>query len=148
MDAQSYGYTIQSKYASKSLSITYRPLIEVEVGGETKSRRFKALVDSGTEVTVMDLSIATLLGISSEGRKKGQLFGLESWKEGFLAPATLRFDKFDQVFTFDVLFIEDLHRNFDIILGQQDFFFNFDVTFKKSKNTFYLERSPSASTRP
>lgn len=141
MEPQSYGYTAQTKVGS--VGYTYRPLINVEVGGEIKSRTFKALVDSGTEITVMDLSIAVLLGISSEGKPEGQLFGLEEWKKGFLAPVTLKFDKFEEFFTFSVLFVEDLHRNFEIILGQHDFFMNFDVTFQKSKNLFYLQRVPS-----
>lgn len=103
-----------------------------------------SIVDSGTEITVMDRSIAMLLGIRPEGRERGQLSGLEEWKEGFIAPVFLQVTGFDEIFTFSVLFIEDLHRNFDILLGQQDFFFNFDVTFRKSKNLFYLQRVSSA----
>lgn len=93
----------------------------------------------------MDQNIATLLGISSEGCPRAQLSGLEEWKNGFIAPVTLKVDKFEETFTFSVLFIEDLYRNFDIILGQQDFFLNFDVTFQKSKNLFYLQRVSSSS---
>ena len=92
----------------------------------------------------MDRSIAILLDIDAEGAPRGQLSGLEEWKEGFIAPVSLRVDKFDDVFTFEVLFIEDLHRNFDIILGQQDFFRNFDVTFRKSKKLFYLQRASNS----
>lgn len=145
MEPRSYGYTAQSRLGS--VAYTYRPLVDVEVGSNTKSRFFKALVDSGTEITVMDQSIAMLLGVSAEGREKGQLSGLEEWKDGFIAPVTLKVDKFDETFTFSVLFIEDLHRNFDILLGQQDFFRNFDVTFRKSKNLFYLQRVSSSDYR-
>ncbi len=141
MESQSYPYTAHSNIRNGTIAYTYRPLVDVEVGGGVKKRRFKALVDSGTEITVMDLNIARLLEIGSENRQLGELSGLESWKTGFLAPVSLRVDKFEQVFNFTVLFIEDLGKNFDIILGQDDFFKNFDVTFKKSEHRFYLQQS-------
>lgn len=139
MEPKSYPYTVHTNFRAGTL--TYRPLLDVTVGGTAKERRFKALVDSGTELTVMDQNIARLLDISSEGREMGELSGLEVWKKGFLAPVSLRVEGFNQVFNFDVLFIEDLGRNFEIILGQNDFFRNFDVTFKKSENKFYLQQS-------
>lgn len=137
MDPVRYDYTIQ--YNRRSGSHTYRPLVDVLVGGPTTSRKFKALVDSGTEITVMDDSIAELLGISSEGCATGRLSGLDEWKEGFLAPVSLKIEGFDHVFNFTVLFTEDLNKNFDIILGQCDFFRNFNVIFKKVENAFYLD---------
>lgn len=141
MEPQKYGYTAQCRVGSAEY--TYRPLVDVAVGSKTKTRTFKALIDSGTEITVMDLSIAVLLDIDSRGREMGRLAGLEQWKEGFIAPVSLTVHGFEHVFHFNVLFIEDVHRNFDILLGQQDFFLNFEVTFKKSENAFYLQRSPS-----
>lgn len=140
MEPQSYGYTAQIRRGN--IDFVHRPLIDVEVGSETKSRTFKALVDSGSDVTVMDQSIALLLGISSTGRETGKISGIEEWRAGFIAPVSLKIEKFrEETFNFNVLFIEDLSRNFDIILGQHDFFRNFDVTFKKSQNLMYLQRA-------
>lgn len=137
MEPQRYSYTAQIRRGS--IDYSYRPLIDVEVGGESESRSFKALVDSGTDVTIMDNAIAELLGISSENRKSAQLSGVGESKEGFIAPVSLRVEKFpDRVYNFEVIFVENLSNNFEIILGQQDFFLNFDITFQKSKNTFYL----------
>ncbi len=134
-----YAYTVQSKVRAGVLDFCYRPLIDVAVSSNTKSRRFKALVDSGTEVTVMDMAIAELLEVSTEGRPRGRLVGIDEYpKEGFLAPVNLQFEEFDKVFTFSTLFIQDLHKNFDIILGQQDFFLNFNVRFERHKKSFYL----------
>ncbi len=138
MQVEGYGYTAQAKLGYAEY--TYRPLVDVEVSGLSKTRRFKALVDSGTEITVMDKSIALLLNIDLKNRQTGKLSGLGEWRDGVIAPVSLKVDRFSDVFTFSVLFVEDLQRNFDIILGQQDFFRSFDVTFRKSKNMFYLER--------
>lgn len=139
MELQSYRYTAQVRRGNIDFSL--RPLVDVEIGGRTQTRTFKALVDSGTDITVMDKSIATLLDISPDGRSTGSISGIEEWKPGFIAPVSLKVDKFpNDTFNFDVLFIQDLSRNFDVILGQLDFFQNFDVTFKKSQDTFYLQR--------
>jgi hypothetical protein len=138
METQGYGYTAHSN--KNGTGYTYRPLVEVEVGHEEESATFKALIDSGTDITVMDTFIAEMLKINPEGCDKGKLSGLESWKDGFIAPVSLKIEHFgDITLNFDVLFIEDLSKNFDIILGQHDFFNRFDVIFKKSKNQFYLE---------
>ena len=138
MESQSYGYTAQN--VRGSINYTYRPLVDVSVGGEKESRLFKALGDSGTEVTVMDKTIAELLDIKTENRVTGKLSGIGAWKQGFIAPVSLKIAKFpDKTFNFEVLFIENLSDNFDVILGQQDFFRNFDVTFQKSRNIFHLQ---------
>ncbi len=138
MELQSYGYTAHT--SRRGIGYTYRPLIEVEVGNKEDSATFKALIDSGTDITVMDTFIAEMLQISPKGRDKGELSGLEAWKKGFIAPVSLKIESFpDVTLNFDVLFIEDLSKNFDIILGQHDFFSRFNVTFKKSQNKFYLE---------
>ena len=143
MREESYGYTVQTKFGLGGFSMTYRPLVEVDVSGHTKTARFKALVDSGTEITVMDKSIAEYLGITSEGKSTGSLSGIEEHpKPGFIAPVNLKIDRFNKTFTFHVLFIENLDKNFDIILGQQDFFLNFIVRFERHEKTFYFRLSP------
>ncbi len=140
MDVQSYGYTAQATRGT--IEYTYRPLIDVEVGSMTQRGMFKALIDSGSEITILDKSIAELLGISSLGRREGKLSGIGEWRLGFIAPVSLKINGFlDKVFDFEVLFVEDVGENFDIILGQQDFFRNFNVTFKRKQNLFYLERA-------
>ena len=137
MDIQNYGYTAQTR--SGQIQFTYRPLIGVEVGGDLETRTFKALIDSGSDITVMNMAIAELLEIRSDGENNGRISTLGIESEGFLAPVSIKIAGFNKTFTFRVLFVENLSQNFDIILGQQDFFLNFDVTFKKQDNVFYLE---------
>lgn len=136
---QRYQYTAQVHRGTAGF--VYRPLVDVEVGGETETRRFKALIDSGSQVTIIDRAIATLLRIDSTGCERATLsaFGVDT--VGFLAPVSIKVAGFDQVFRFNVVFAENLNHNFDIILGQEDFFKNFDVTFKKSEEVFYLKES-------
>jgi Aspartyl protease len=138
MELQSYPYTAQVRRGH--IDFAYRPFVDIEVGGEKTSRTFKALVDSGTDVTVMDTVIAELLGIESTNRVSATLSGVGDSKKGFIAPVSLKVDKFQhKTFNFEVIFVENLSNNFEIILGQQDFFQNFNVTFKKSEKLFYLE---------
>ncbi|MGE5541227.1 MAG: hypothetical protein ACM3TU_03005 [Bacillota bacterium] len=132
-----HGYTRPGE-----LNYTRRPLIDVEIGVEDRTRVFKALIDSGTEITVMDSGIGTLLGLNPENYPTGRLSGIEDWKEGYVAPISFRIDGFDDMFTFRVLFIEGVGKNFDILLGQQDFFRNFRVVFERSEKRFSLERVP------
>jgi hypothetical protein len=138
MKTQSYTYTPHVR--TGSIDYSYRPLLEVEVGGPHQSRRFKALVDSGTDVTVMDSVIAELLGLATDDRTPATVSGVGQSQIGFIAPVSIKVERFpDKVFNFEVIFVESLSNNFDIILGQQDFFANFNVTFKRSQNIFFLE---------
>ena len=140
-----YDYTVLSKVLPNGhIDFSCRPLIDVDVSGDTETRRFKALVDSGTEITVLDDEIAKLLKIRPEGRLRGKLSGIEEFpKEGFIAPVTMVIDRFSEPLTSNVLFIENLHKNFEIILGQQDFFARFLVRFDRSRKIFCLALAPT-----
>jgi hypothetical protein len=123
-------------------------LITVTVSSSSKTRSFKALIDSGSDITVMDKRIADLLDIDLIESEKGTLLGVDAGREGYLHEVSLQTDGFGEVCTFRVLFIEDLHKDFDVILGQQDFFRRFIVRFERHQNTFYLALAPTADEQP
>ena len=131
-----YPYTPQVNRRGP-MSFTYRPLVEIAVSGENNTETFMALVDSGTEITMMDSEIAAVLGIDPIKGKKATASGIGGDKPGFLCKVHIQVQGFDDVLTCNVLFIENL--TFDIILGQDDFFKRFLVKFEKRKNTFYLD---------
>jgi hypothetical protein len=58
-------------------------------------------------------------------------------KDAFLGPVTIAVPGFDEIIKTTVLFAED--AEFDMILGQDDFFRRFLVKFEKAKNKFYLD---------
>ena len=63
-----YNYSSRSHRAGGTRKTFYRPLLDVDVYGTTGPERFTALIDSGTEVTVMSTAIALLLDISPVGK--------------------------------------------------------------------------------
>ncbi len=87
----------------------------------------------------MDTEIAQLLGIDPKGCDKGMIGGVGGDRPGFLHAVGIQIEGFESVLDFRVLFVDDLHSNFDVILGQQDFFRNFNVNFERSKGVFSLE---------
>ena len=99
-----------------------------------------ALVDSGTDATMMDLEIANILEIDLGKSKKVTASGLGSTKPGFLAKLNIQVDQFDESMTFTVIFVEGL--GFDAILGQDDFFRHFHVRFEREAKMFYLRPTP------
>jgi hypothetical protein len=120
-----------------SVDFTYRPLVEIVISEKKVSERFMALVDSGTDVTMMDAEIARVLGIDISKCKTAIASGVGGTKPGFLAKVHVQVPGYRRVITTTVLFVENL--SFNVILGQDDFFRNFVVRFDRNKYLFYLK---------
>jgi hypothetical protein len=115
----------------------YRPMLDVKISYGEKAERLEALIDSGTELTILDVELAERLGIVRDGRELATIYAFAGQKTAFLAPVSIAVPGFDEVIDTTVLFAED--PEFDMILGQDDFFRRFLVKFEKSKNKFYLD---------
>ena len=120
-----------------SVNFTYRPLVKIEVSGEYSTEKFMGLVDSGTDITMMDSEIAELLGIDRKVCKKATASGVGGEKQGFVGRVRIVVDGFDITLTATVLFVDDL--SMDVILGQDDFFRRFHVRFERDEKFFYLK---------
>ena len=138
MEWRKYPYTGQFHKVG-SANFTYRPMLDVEVSGDKESMRLEGLVDSGTDITMMDAEIAKALGIDSASAKKGTASGVGGEKPGFLGKVRIKVPGFKKGMTTTVLFIEGL--SFPVILGQDDFFRNFLVRFDRRKQVFHLKSS-------
>lgn len=114
-----------------------RPVLEVEVFGPKGSAIFTALVDSGTEVTMLDAEIAESLGIDRSKCEPGEAIGVGGSKSGFISEITLKIEKFEDTMTTTVLFVDNFES--DMLLGQQDFFNRFIVKFERANKKFYLD---------
>lgn len=125
-----------------SIDYSYRPLVKIEVSSRGHSDKFMGLVDSGTDITMMDAEMATILGIELSSLERASAFGIgEDTHKAFLGEVTLQVPEFEEKIVCNVLFVEKL--GFQVILGQQDFFRRFVVSFEKHKNTFSLELAPT-----
>ncbi len=124
-----YGYT--SRWHRRAKRSVYRPLIDIEVSADGKSETFSALIDSGTEVTIMNEQIAQLLGINSVGKTSAGVYTLDDFpnmqKMGYIAKVNIVVPGFPcEVMTTKVIFADGTGNSpFDILLGQDDFFRRF-----------------------
>ncbi len=139
MDWKSYDYSSRRHRISKKLF--YRPLIDVDVSGESQCERFTALVDSGTELTVMSTQVAQLLDISPVGKPNVQVLSFGDSKLGFIAQVRIIVPEFpSETIVTNVIFSDSVADGvpYDILLGQEDFFRRFLVRFEKHQNKFFL----------
>lgn len=118
------------------MEFSLRPLVQIEVSWKQSTKSFMALVDSGTDVTMMDMEIATILGITFPLAKKVEASGIGGVKPGLLNKVNIQIEGFEEIMTFGVVFVERL--GFDVILGQDDFFRRFHVRFEREAKAFYL----------
>lgn len=120
----------------------YRPILrEVVIGNAS----FGALVDSGTDITMIDMKVALFLGIEFDEKKTSRVWGAgdkdNEAKKAYRHTVTIEIPGFSETIISEVLFVEDLE--FEIILGQQDFFKRFFVRFEEVNRKFYLKPAPT-----
>ena len=133
-----FTYTVQ---IGPGNSWIHRPLIHVAVSlrGEDNMVRIPALIDSGTDGTVLDAAIAQSLGIDPARCQKVRLGGIGS-AQGFLSNVQLTVPDLDVTMNIPVVFAH--HLPFDALLGQRHFFEAFRVRFEKDRNKFYVAPTP------
>lgn len=129
-----YDYKVQ---AGPGMSWVHRPLINIEVctlDGREKVPIF-AMIDSGTDGTVLHANIAEALGIDESHGKAGILGGIGSL-DGFYAEVKIVVPDFDVEYKSPVFFGKNLPM--DGLLGQSSFFPRFKIRFEKAENKFYI----------
>jgi hypothetical protein len=108
----------------------------VDVSGESGTETFTALIDSGTEVTIMSTQVAQLVGISASGKPKIKVLSFGDSKPGFIAQIRIIVPEFPkEVLTTDVIFSDSVSDGvpYDILLGQEDFFRRFLIFLRSTK---------------
>jgi hypothetical protein len=127
-----YDYTVQ---LGPGNSWVYRPVIEVDIQSGQRRVPVLAMLDSGTDGTVLDASVAERLGIDYRQCQKVKLGGIGS-VEGFLSTIELTVSDMKVKMDIPVVFAKDLPM--EGLLGQRHFFQRFKVRFEKDINKFYL----------
>ena len=134
-------YDYSSRRHRTSRKIFYRPLLDVDVSGDSSTERFTALVDSGTELTIMSTQVAQLIGINSSGKQYVNILSFGDSKPGFIAQIKIIVPEFPkEIITTNVIFSDSVSDGvpYDILLGQEDFFRRFLIRFEKHQNKFFL----------
>jgi hypothetical protein len=120
-------------------SICDTPNIEVEVSCENKSFKVFGLIDSGCQITHIDVEVAKQLGIDLSSCKEigvaGVIKGAKS--KGYFSKIYIKLKDHGDKFESPAI-ITDMP--IPLLLGQNNFFDKFKVKFEKSKGTFELSR--------
>lgn len=129
-----YDYTVQ---VGPGNSWVYRPILEIKISQKKGSREVPvlAMIDSGTDGTVLDANIAERLGIDPAQCRKVKLGGIGS-SEGFLSTIHLSIPDLRIGMDIPIVFAHNLPM--EGLLGQRHFFQRLKVRFEKDINKFYL----------
>jgi hypothetical protein len=119
-----------------------RPLIDVIISCRTSSAKIKlsAMIDSGTDGTILHADIARSLGINPADCERATLGGIGTTDNAFITNVKIAIPDFDIAMEGPVIFAEAIH--IDVLLGQRDFFQRFDIRFEKSIGKFFLALAP------
>lgn len=98
-----------------------------------------AIVDSGSDITLMDFDIAQFLEIDLAQCKEVNLGGITGRSVGYTSEVSIVVEKFQREVAIPVVFTKEL--NTGILLGQVGFFDNYTITFDRKNKTFFLEQN-------
>ena len=107
-----------------------RPIIPIEISYNNKAVNYLALIDSGSDFNIFHKDIADILDIDLSKLKKIPFSGISSKGgqcEGIFVEVDLKIGR--KNIKSLVLFSEDISEDGYGILGQQDFFTKFKITF-------------------
>ena len=131
---KAYDYHVQVGAGNSWL---YRPLMHIDISNRGTPDKVKilAMVDSGTDSTVLDADIARSLRIDLSRCQRVRLGGIGSL-DGYLSNVQLLVPDIKIAIDMPVMFAENLP--IQGLLGQKHFFQRFKIRFEKDKNKFYL----------
>jgi hypothetical protein len=134
-----YRYTVASGAIDTRGRYTKRPVVEVELSAQGRSRKFLALIDSGADQVTMSAAIAEVLGIDRATCPRRSLMGVTMQRiEGFVAPLQIRVQHQTAAITAPVVFID---TDVPVLLGQEAFFDRYRIKFEKDHDTFEITPS-------
>jgi len=120
------------------------PLIDVEMTGPKGSLVVKALLDSGATFSIFRPEIASYLGVSVNNGQGLYFQGIKSRILGYLhqIPVRVNQERFDCY----IAFSPELEVSFNI-LGRNNFFFPFLITFNEKLQKVLIEKNNSGEKR-
>ena len=117
-----------------------RPVVEVTLSKNGKSRDFFAVIDSGADVTTMSTQVAEILGIDWKNCRRGNLLGISGiTQNSYYDELDITVKTLDDMFTIPVVFTEAI---IPILLGQEGFFDRYRIKFEKDHDTFEITLAP------
>lgn len=116
-----------------------RPILKVEFSSLDEKNVLQPymLVDSGSDVTVIDIQLAPLLGVTISKCTKGTITGVGGTKL-VAYQSKLLIKMLDRKTLIDVVFCDLIEKGYGM-LGQRGFFEHFIVSFNGNKKLFSVE---------
>ena len=134
---EEYEYTGQ--FSAKSGDVIYHPMITVGISANSHSAVCFAMIDSGTDDTLVDAGFAKMLGIDESKCEKTKVGGIVGQTaDAFKAKVKLKIEKFEEEFETEIIFVPGMFVAG--LLGQKDIFENFKIRFEKKRRKFYLAK--------
>lgn len=122
----------------KSGNVIYRPMIPLTLEGNEKIDVF-AILDSGSDISIIPKDIATILGIKNTG--ENEIFGIGGnslrSSEGI---AKISFGKGHEFYSFNIPVFIPEKEDVAIIIGRQGFFEHFDITFSEATRRIIFKK--------
>lgn len=122
-----------------SSPMVYRPSIQIDIRKNGKHISQMAIVDSGSDITLMDFDIAQFLEIDLKKCKGVNLGGITGRSAGYASEVSIVVERFEKEIMIPVIFTKEL--NTGILLGQIGFFDNYKIVFDRKNKTFFLEEN-------
>jgi len=118
-----------------------KPLLEIIILNGNDSFPHTALLDSGSDVTLVSADIAHALAIDATQCEHKFISGIDGKPmEGFMADVDISVVPFAGTLSMPVLFVPGL--DYSGLLGQYSFFKHFRVRFDKDRDIFALMKVP------
>lgn len=119
--------------------MAFRPSLEIAIHASGKRFVQMAIVDSGSDISLMNYEVAEFFAIDLTRCKKTNVGGVTGKGIGYLTSIGITVEGFKKEITTPVVFIKDL--NTGILLGQTGFFEKFKIIFERKKRVFTLEEN-------
>ena len=117
-----------------------RPLLEVELLGPERNVTVLGLLDSGADMSLMNIRYAQVLGIALDNLPTKDFVGISDARvRTHFTEVPIRVKHFSDILYLPVAFADS--PSVDILLGQDEFFDAFRIRFEKDHDVFELQAS-------
>ena len=117
-----------------------RPLLEVELLGPERNMTVLGLLDSGADMSLMNIRYAQVLGIALDHLPTKDFVGISDARvPTYFTDVPIRVKQFSDILYLPVAFADS--PNIDVLLGQEEFFDAFRIRFEKDHEVFELQAS-------
>ena len=112
------------------------PTVDIKIQGPKRTRKYKALVDSGATLSVFRAEVAKNLGVNIEAGEKIFLTGVGGRILGYLHNLKVSIDE-KNFFKCKIVFSKEYTVSLNI-LGRDNFFLPFLITFAEKRRKIIL----------